>query len=61
MAGSNDWTNSLNPCFYLLLHVGGQRKRYKDSLKAYLKDFNIDVATWETAASNRPAWRNRVS
>ncbi len=34
--------------------VGGQRKRYKDSLKAYLKDFNIEVATWETAASNRP-------
>ncbi len=36
--------------------VGGQRKRYKDSLKAYLKDFNIDVATWETAASDRPTW-----
>ena len=27
--------------------VGGQRKRCKDSLKAYLKDFNIDISTWE--------------
>ena len=27
--------------------VGGQRKRFKDSLKAYLKDFNIDSSTWE--------------
>ncbi len=36
--------------------VGGQRKRYKNSLKAYLKDLNIDVATWETAASDRPNW-----
>lgn len=36
--------------------VGGQRKRFKDSLKAYLKDFNIDITTWENAASDKPAW-----
>ena len=29
--------------------VGGQRKRFKDSQKAYLKDFNIDITTWENA------------
>lgn len=36
--------------------VGGQHKRFKDSLKAYLKDFNIDITTWENAASDKPAW-----
>ena len=40
--------------------VGGQRKRFKDSLKAYLKDLTIDVTTWENAASDRPAWRSKV-
>jgi len=40
--------------------VGGQRKRYKDSLKAYLKDFNIEVNTWETAASDRSTWRSLI-
>ncbi|KAK2554727.1 hypothetical protein P5673_023686 [Acropora cervicornis] len=36
--------------------VGGQHKRFKDSLKAYLKDLNIDITTWENAASDKPAW-----
>ena len=40
--------------------AGGQWKRFKDSLKAYLKDFNIDVTTWENTASDRPAWRSMV-
>uniref|UniRef100_A0A8C7WPE7 Reverse transcriptase domain-containing protein n=1 Tax=Oryzias sinensis TaxID=183150 RepID=A0A8C7WPE7_9TELE len=40
--------------------VGGQRKRYKDCIKSHLKDFNIDVSTWETAASDRPTWRNLI-
>ncbi len=40
--------------------VGGQRKRYIDSFKAYLKEFNIDVATWETTGSDRPAWRKLI-
>ena len=41
-------------------NVGALRKRYKDSLKAHLKDFNIDVFTWEKAASDRPAWRKTI-
>ena len=40
--------------------VGGQRKRFKDSLKAYLKDFNIDITTLENAASDRPAWQSMI-
>jgi len=40
--------------------IGGQRKHYKDSLKAYLKDINIDVTTWENAASDRQAWRSMI-
>jgi len=31
--------------------IGGQRKCYKD----HLKDFKIDVTTWENAASHRLA------
>ena len=40
--------------------VGAPRKRFKDSLKANLKDFNIDVTTWENAASDRAAWRSKI-
>jgi len=40
--------------------IGGQRKRYKDSLKACLKDFNIDITTCKNAASDRLAWRSMV-
>jgi len=40
--------------------IGGQRKGYKDSLKTYLKDFNIDVTTWENAASDRLVWRSII-
>ena len=40
--------------------AGGQRKCFKDSLKAYLKDFNIDFTSWENAASDRPAWRSMI-
>ena len=29
---------------------GGQKKRYKDTLKASLKDFNIPIESWEQAA-----------
>ena len=43
-----------------LRKVGGQRKCFKDYLKAYLKDFNIDVTTWENAASDRLAWRSMI-
>ena len=36
---------------------GGQKKRYKDTLKASLKDFNIPTESWEKAAQDRANWR----
>ena len=36
---------------------GGQKKRYKDTLKASLKDFNISTESWEQAAQDRTMWR----
>ena len=35
---------------------GGPKKRFKDTLKASLKDFGIDHNSWETLAQDRPAW-----
>ena len=32
---------------------GGQKKRYKDTLKASLKDFNIPTESWEQIAPDR--------
>ena len=32
---------------------GGQRKRYKDTLKASLKDFEIPMGSWEQTAQER--------
>ena len=40
--------------------IGAPRKRYKDYFKSNLKDFNIDVAAWEKAASDRSAWRRLI-
>ena len=46
--------------------VDGSRKRgrpklrYKDTLKASLKDCSIDPNTWEKLASDRTAWRQQV-
>ncbi len=37
--------------------IGGQRKRFKDSLKVSLKDFHISIESWESLASDRPRWR----
>ena len=36
---------------------GGQKKRYKDTLKASLKDFNIPIESWELVAQDRTKWR----
>ena len=36
---------------------GGQKKRYKDILKASFKDFNIPTESWEQAAQDRTNWR----
>ena len=35
---------------------GGQKKRYKDTLKASFKDFNIPTESWEQAAQDRTKW-----
>jgi hypothetical protein len=35
---------------------GGQKKRYKDTLKASLKHFCIDSADWENVATNLSVW-----
>ena len=39
---------------------GGQRKRFKDTLKASLKAFDINHNTWETTAVDRSGWRSAV-
>ena len=36
---------------------GGQKKRYNDTLKASLKDFNIPAEIWEQIAQDRAKWR----
>ncbi len=35
---------------------GGQKKRYKDSLKANMKKCNINIKNWESDAKNRDLW-----
>ena len=39
---------------------GGQKKRYKDTLKASLKDFNILTESWEQIAQDRAKWRGLI-
>ena len=39
---------------------GRPKLRYKDTLKASLKDCHIDPETLEQSASDRPAWRHQV-
>ena len=39
---------------------GGQKKRYKDTLKASLKDFNIPTESWEQIAQDRAKWRGPI-
>nr|KAG5686628.1 hypothetical protein BaRGS_011072 [Batillaria attramentaria] len=41
--------------------VGGQRKRFKGSLKVSLKNLNIDATSWETLAQDRPTWRSTIT
>jgi len=40
--------------------LGGQRKRFKDTLKVSLKAFNIAPDHWEEAAQDRTYWRSSV-
>ena len=39
-------------------HCG--QKRYKDILKAFLKDFNISTESWEETARIRAKWRGLI-
>ncbi len=41
--------------------VGGQRKRFKDTLKTSLKSFSIDTSTWEQLAVNCTTWRELIN
>ena len=40
--------------------LGGQKKRFKDTLKKNLTSFNIDVTNWEVCAKDRPLWRSMI-
>ena len=40
--------------------VGGQKKRFKDTLRKTLTRFNIDVTNWEACAQDRPLWRSII-
>ena len=39
---------------------GGQKKQYKDTLKAPLKDFNIPTESWEQITQDRAKWRGFI-
>ena len=39
---------------------GGQKKRYKDTLKASLKEFNIPTESWEQIVQDRAKWRGLI-
>ena len=39
---------------------GGQKKRYKDTLKSSLKYFNIPTESWEQIAQDRAKWRGLI-
>ena len=39
---------------------GVQKKRYKDTLKASFKDFNIPTESWEQIAQDRAKWRGLI-
>ena len=39
---------------------GGQKKRYKDILKASLKDFNIPIESWEQIAQDETKWQGLI-
>ena len=39
---------------------GGQKKRYKDTLKASLKEFNIPTESSEQIAQDRTKWRGLI-
>ena len=40
--------------------LGGQKKRYKDTLKVSFKDFNIPTESWGQIAQDRAKWRRLI-
>ena len=40
--------------------IAGQKKCFKDTLKAPLKDFSVDFDMWENLASDRASWQNAM-
>ena len=40
--------------------LGGQKKRHKETLKAFLKGFNIPTVSWEQIAQDRTKWRGLI-
>ncbi len=40
--------------------IGGQKKRYKDNIKAILKKFHITASNWEHTALDRSSWKKSV-
>ena len=40
---------------------GDQKKRYKDTLKASLKDFDIPMGSWEQTAQEQSKWRGLIN
>ena len=40
---------------------GGQKKRYKNTFKASLKDFDIPMGSWEHTAQERSKWRGLIN
>jgi hypothetical protein len=40
--------------------TGGQKKRYKDTLKTSLKSLDIELQSWESLAQDRTLWRSKI-
>ena len=40
---------------------GGQKKRYQDTLKDSLKDFDTPMGPWEPTAQERSKWRGLIN
>ena len=43
------------------MEKGDQKKSYKDTLKASLKDFDIPIKSWEQTAQERSKWRGLIN
>ena len=40
---------------------GGQKKRYKDTLKVSLKDLDIPMGSWEQTVQEQSRWRGLIN